>query len=245
MLFRFNQIMGHLGRFDYPFLPFFVAAGILEVDGFMAGHPSAPSVGAWLASRKAFVRASAAGVVLVAGNVALSFAAEAYEAHRQDHPSESLARYAVPATQPLPDIDSWQAAHAIAAMAVAGPAGASFAMSEHGLPGALAPDLRIVDVLGLHDPYFAHHGFSVDELLRRQPDVLWLPHADHGAMVRDILASEEFWRHYELFPDAFFHGIALRIDGPRYVQWAAVFRQQWQALYLGLQPEDYRARAPL
>jgi hypothetical protein len=243
MLFLFNQIMGHLGRFDYPFLPFFVAAGILEVDGFMAGHQSAPSVAAWLASRKAFVRAAAAGVVLAAGNVALSLAADAYEARGQEH--RASARYAVPATQPLPDIDSWQAAHAVAAMAAAGPAGASFAMSEHGLPGALAPDLRIVDVLGLHDPYFAHHGFSVDELLRRQPDVIWLPHADHGAMVHAIVGSKEFWRHYELFPDAFFHGIALRTDGPRYLQVAAAFRQQWQALYSGLQPEDYRARAPL
>jgi hypothetical protein len=41
VLFRFNHIMGHLGRFYYPFLPFFVAAGIVEVDGWMAGHERA------------------------------------------------------------------------------------------------------------------------------------------------------------------------------------------------------------
>jgi hypothetical protein len=129
-------------------------------------------------------------------------------------------------------------------MAVASPAGSSFAMSEHGLPGALAPDLGIVDVLGLHDPYFAHHGFSADELFRRRPDVIWLPHADHGAMVRAILDSEEFWHHYEFFPEAFFHGIALRTDSPRYVQVAAAFRHQWHVLYPESQAENYRARAP-
>jgi hypothetical protein len=154
-------------------------------------------------------------------------------------------RYVVAAVAPLPDIDSWQAARAVAAMAVASPPGTSFAMSEHGLPGALAPETRIIDVLGLHDPYFAHHGFSADELFRREPDVLWFPHADHGAMVRDILGSEAFWRHYEFFPDAFFHGIALRTDSPRYVQVAAAFRHQWHLLYPGSPVEDFRARAPL
>jgi len=245
VLFRFNHIMGHLGRFYYPFLPFFVVAGIIEFDGFMAGHERASSLASWFASRKTLTRAAAAVVVVVAGNVALSFAAEAYEARGQERPSEFALRSAVPAAEPLPDIDSWQAARAIAAMAVAAPAGTSFAMSEHGLPGALAPDLRIIDVLGLHDPYFAHNGFSADELFRRKPDVIWLPHADHGAMVRDILGSEELWRHYALFPDAFFHGIALRTDGPRYAQLSAAFREQWHALYPGAQAEAYRALSPL
>ena len=247
VLFRFNHIMGHLGRFYYPFLPFFVAAGIVAFDGFMAGHARASSVVAWFAfaSRKTLTRAAAAVIVVAGGNVVLSLAADAFEARGQEHPLEPAVRYALPAVEPLPEIDSWQAARAVAAIAVAAPAGASFAMSEHGLPGALAPEVRIVDVLGLHDPYFAHHGFSAAELFRRKPDVIWLPHADHGAMVRDILGSEEFWRHYELFPDAFFHGIALRTDGPRYLQVAAAFRQQWHVLYPGLQPGDYRVRAPL
>jgi hypothetical protein len=245
VLFRFNHIMGHLGRFYYPFLPFSVVAGIVEFDGWIARNERASSALARLASRKTLARAATAVLVVLVGNVALSSGADAYEARGQEHPSRPFVRYAVPAAKPLLDIDSWQAARAIAAMAVAAPAGASFAMSEHGLPGALAPEIRIVDVLGLHDPYFARHGFRADELFRRKPDVIWLPHADHGAMVRDILGSEDFWRHYEFFPDAFFHGIALRTDSPRYVQLAAAFRQQWRVLYPGAQAEDFRAPAPL
>jgi hypothetical protein len=114
-------------------------------------------------------------------------------------------------------------------------------MSEHGLPGALAPQVTIIDVLGLHDPYFAHHGFSTAELFRRQPDVIWLPHADHTQMLRDILDSDDFWQHYAFYPDAFFHGIALRTDAPSYPRLGALLSAQWRKAYPGLWMADYRA----
>jgi len=40
------------------------------------------------------------------------------------------------------------------------PPGTSFAMSEHGLVGAHASRAVIIDLLGLHDPFFARNGFS-------------------------------------------------------------------------------------
>jgi hypothetical protein len=129
----------------------------------------------------------------------------------------------------------------IADLAAASPAHTSFAMSEHGLPGALAPQVTIVDVLGLHDPYFAHHGFSAAKLFRRQPDVIWLPHADHTQMLREIFDSDDFWGHYEFYPDAFFHGIALRTDSPSYAKLAALLSAQWQKTYPGFSMADYRA----
>jgi hypothetical protein len=138
-------------------------------------------------------------------------------------------------------MDSWQAAHAIAAIAVAAPAGARFAMSEHGLPGALAPRIAIIDVLGLHDPYFARHGFSAAELFRRNPDVIWLPHEDHTQMLRDILGSDEFWAHYVFYPEAFFYGLALRTDGPQRERLAGLVAAQWQAAYPGFALADYQA----
>jgi hypothetical protein len=114
-------------------------------------------------------------------------------------------------------------------------------MSEHGLPGALAPQATLIDVLGLHDPYFARHGFSAAELFRRKPDVIWLPHADHTQMLRDIFDSDDFWNHYEFYPDAFFHGIAMRTDSAGYQRLAALLSVQWQKAYPGLPLIDYRA----
>jgi hypothetical protein len=106
-------------------------------------------------------------------------------------------------------------------------------MSEHGLVGAAAPDAVIIDVLGLHDREFARGGFRVDELWRRRPDVIWMPHPDHTQMVRDILDSDELWAHYDFYPDAFSYGVALRRDGPHAAALAALFEARWEANYSG------------
>ena len=234
---RFNQIMGHLGRLDYPFLPFFAAAGILEFDAWLerrrAGQAVASAAMGW--------RAVLAVAVLLAGNLSLSMAAGWYDGRAQVETLAPLGGFHILATSPLPDLDSWQSAHAIANMAAAAPAGTRFAMSEHGLPGALAPQATIIDVLGLHDPTFARHGFSATELFRRKPDVLWLPHPDHTQMLRDILDSDEFWDYYAFYPDAFFYGIALRTDAPHHAHLAELLHEQWRKAYPGLPMVDYRA----
>jgi hypothetical protein len=237
ILCRFNQIMGHLGRFYYPFLPYFVAAGALEFDAWL-GRPSAgqsrgPAAMLW--------RAGMAGGAILAGSLLLSVAADLYSGRAQAQKLQSMDGFHTSAQAPLPELDSWQSARAIADMARAAPAGTSFAMSEHGLPGALAPQMTIIDVLGLHDPYFARHGFSATELFRRKPDVIWLPHSDHTQMLRDILDSDDFWNHYAFYPDAFFHGLALRTDGPHNARLVELLSAQWQKAYPGLPFADYQA----
>ncbi len=165
VLFRFNQIMGHLGRFYYPFLPFFVAAGALEFDAWMsrtrALREVRPAAMLW--------RAGLAAAVTLLGIVSLSTAAQAYASRARTQRFAATDGFHTRAQASLPEIDSWQAAHAVAEMARAAPAGVSFAMSEHGLPGALAPQATIIDVLGLHDSYFAHHGFSTAESFAASP----------------------------------------------------------------------------
>jgi hypothetical protein len=234
---RFNQIMGHMGRFDYPFLPYFVAAGTLEFDAWLGrvrttGGPARATL---------LRRAVLVALALVAVNLSLSSAAEIY-ASRAPTAEEELPRsYRVAATRALPELDSWQSGFALAEMAAAAPPGTVFAMSEHGLPGALAPTVTIIDVLGLHDPGFARHGFRAAELFRRAPDVIWMPHPDHVQMVRDMLASDELWRSYAFYPDAFFYGIAVRRDGPNAHDLARTLEDTWARAYPGTAPDDYRA----
>jgi hypothetical protein len=238
VLCRFNQIMGHLGRFYYPFLPFFFAAGALAFDAWLV-RLRAGLVAGWAAM---LWRAGLAMGVVLVGSLSLSLAADGYSNRAQTQHLAPTDGFHTSAQTPLPELDSWQAAHAIADLAAASPAGTSFAMSEHGLPGALAPQATIIDVLGLHDPYFARHGFSAAELFRRQPDVIWLPHADHTQMLRDIFDSDDFWRHYEFYPDAFFYGIALRTDSLSYPRLAVLLSAQWRKAYPGLRMADYRAK---
>jgi hypothetical protein len=237
-LLRFNQIMGHLGRFDYPFLPYFVAAGALAFDDWYA---RAPHTSHPLVLRSLVARAALTAVVLLAGSLALSVAADAYAARAPGVEADVACDCRVTANQDLPEIDSWQAAQAIAVLAAAAPSGTRFAMSEHGLPGALAPSATIIDVLGLHDPSFARHGFSVAQLFRREPDVIWMPHPDHADMLRDILGSDELWQRYDVYPEAFFYGLALRRDGPRYPRLAQLLADAWARTYPRTRMDAYRA----
>jgi hypothetical protein len=235
LLFRWNQIMGHLGRFYYPFLPFFVAAAGLAFDDWRLRAQA-------LRPRALLARAGLALLVVGLGNLGLAAAGTAYAARAEVEPQAPPPAFHVPAQGPLPELDSWQAAQAIATVAAAAPPGARFAMSEHGLPGALAPQVTIIDVLGLHDRHFARHGFSAAVLFSRRPDLIWLPHADHRQMLHDLLASAEFWDYYDFYPDGFFHGLALRRDGPCRHRLAALVAAEWQRHYPGRVMADYQAR---
>jgi hypothetical protein len=242
LLFHFNQIMGHLGRFYYPMLPFFVAAGGLTCDRWLVRR-------GWALRRRALCLRVGLAILIVLGlRAGLTVAADHYDgrddgrAAAQDLPALASQAFAGTGLPPLPDLDSWQAAHWVARLAVAAPAGTTFAMSEHGLPGALAPQIKIIDVLGLHDPWFARHGFSVSELFRRQPDVIWLPHPDHAEMLRLILTSAELAAHYDFYPDAFYYGLALRREGQHASRLAALLGEVWRAAYPGFPMADYRAR---
>jgi hypothetical protein len=187
------------------------------------------------------VRLAGTVVAVLLGWPALLLAARAFEHRAQDQRFATLGGFHVSACAPLPVHDSWQEAHHISAIASAAPSGSTFAMSEHGLPGALAPRITIIDVLGLHDPYFARHGFSAAELFRRKPDLIWMPHPDHTQMLRDILDSDELWEHYVFYPDAFFNGIALRSDGANHECLATLLASKWQEVYPGLAMADYQA----
>jgi hypothetical protein len=241
-LFSVNQIMGHLGRFYFPSLPLFVVAGALLADRWVQGLPELSTKSAPRLARSLLVCLAFALLALVGGAWALETAGRAYEGRAQTQALAPIDGYRVSAAAPLPDLDSWQASHEIARLAAESPPGTTFAMSEHGLVGAYAPRAVIIDVLGLHDPIFARKGFSVAELWRRQPDVIWMPHPDHTQMLRDIFDSDELWQHYLFYPDAFSYGVALRQDGPNYAIMADLLAKHWQATYPGLPQDEYLAR---
>jgi hypothetical protein len=226
VLFGMNQIMGHLGRFYFPFLSFLVMAAVLAID-----------------DAEAFPRASrwiAAGIIVLAGGPLVEAAGRRYQARAQTQPLADLTTgYTVDAA--LPELDSWQASIEIGALAAAAP-DAVFAMSEHGLVGARAPATAIVDVLGLHDRTFALEGFSAAALWRRRPDLLWFPHPDHTGMVRAILDSPALWADYDVYPDAFTYGVALRRDAPPSLR--AHFVERWSAVYATSPIERHKARRP-
>lgn len=233
--FGVNQIMGHLGRFYFPSLPFVVVAAALSVDRFFL-PPLEVTVPALVA------RLGGAAIFLLGGAWALDAAGARYQARAATQSLASLGGFHVTARHySLPEMDSWTASEEIGRFARNAPMGTRFAMSEHGLVGAMAPDAVIIDLLGLHDRDFALHGFRAAELWRRAPEVIWMPHPDHTQMIHDILATSRFWIDYDFYPDAFTYGVALRRDGPHAVELADTFRALWQARYPGFALDEYRA----
>jgi hypothetical protein len=260
-LFGVNQIMGHLGRFFFPALAPVVLAGALVTDrrahewrvgaapapwANPPGEPAALDAHAAGTARAVLLRIAGGALVLLGGARALDEAGLAFARRAAAAPGlpavasiDGALRVAGPI--PLPEIDSWLAAHQVAHLAKAAPPGTTLALSEHGLVGAEAPDTVLVDLLGLHDRAFSGAGFSTAELWRRRPDLIWMPHPDHTRMLRDILDSDELWRHYDVYPDAFTFGFALRRDGPRFPALAALFAARWKDTYPGLEPADHAA----
>lgn len=240
------QIMGHLGRFFFPSLPLLVVAGALATDRSVAELPArfASADGRTRVARSLLFRGMGVMLALGIGAWALEAAGRLHAGHARTQALAPIDGYRVASATPLPEMDSWQASQEIAALAAAAPSGTTLALTEHGLVGARAPGTTLIDVVGLHDATFARGGFSAGELWRRRPDLIWMPHPDYTQMLHDILASDELWRHYVLYPDAFTYGVALRRDGPRYATLAALFSDRWRAAYPGLRRDDFVASRP-
>ncbi len=191
--FDVNQIMGHLGRFYFP-----VAA--VRRRGRRAQRRSLLPAAA---------RGDGPGAGRPAGRSGDLPAGRRLGARRRGRALPGARRHAVAGVarwlprrrqHPLPELDSWTSSEEIGRFARDAPMGTRFAMSEHGLVGAMAPDAVIIDVLGLHDRDFALHGFRAAELWRRAPDVIWMPHPDHTQMIRDILDSPRVLGRLRLLP---------------------------------------------
>ena len=142
----------------------------------------------------------------------------------------------------LPKLGWWRSVGEMAKVAARAPEGAVFGLSEYGLVGAACPDVILLDPLGLHDRRVAHNGFSAEEFLARQPDLIWLPHSDYTRIVKEILGAQEFQRSYDFYPGALDYGLALRRSSPYFIQLRNEVRAMWQANYPSHAMEDYLAR---
>ena len=229
------QIMGQFGRFYMPALPFVVVCSGLIFDGAVTGSGDLIV----LRARSFCVRAGLLGA-LVMGSFFVGYLG----------PPAERARQHAPATQQgfagrfFPPLAYEFNLKAFAAFARRLREGSVVAASEHGYVAATAMNVEIVDILGLHDRYFARNGFSTDRLLAREPDVLWFAHTDYAGINQGILASDRFRREYVYYPGAFNYGVALRRDGPFFTGCLKAFAAECARIYPGLDIRKFRAAFP-
>ena len=90
------------------------------------------------------------------------------------------------------------------------PEGTLVAASENGRLAAYNPHLRILDLCGLHNSYFAHHGFSASYLFKKRPAVIQLAHYNFTKINFDIVNHPNFKSDYDFYPNLYGYGVAIR-----------------------------------
>ena len=123
------------------------------------------------------------------------------------------------------------------------PPGATVAVSEVGFLGAHAMQANIIDIAGLNDAEIALHGFRMDELLARRPDILWLPHPDYTYQRVLILSDPSLLEQYDVYAGAANYGLAIRKSSPYRAQIEKQMQMLWSKLYSGYRMEDYLVRS--
>jgi len=209
--FTMLNIMNIKARYEYPFLFYFIALAVIQLDTI------------------AFTRRNRNRVLLsavIAIGLLVGF-------RIGDNNTGNIVRYLVekqgdpglcpspvlddPADIPSPVRYTWQdKIFQITDVFTHAPAGVKVVTTEHGYFGVKNLQINIIDVAGLHNSYIAHHGFSVEWLYAQKPDVIWLPHWHYTCLNHRLIYNDEFIQHYRLFPGLFNLGIALRTDSPNY-----------------------------
>jgi hypothetical protein len=94
------------------------------------------------------------------------------------------------------------------------------APTEVGLPAALNPQRRIVDLSGLNEASIALYGFDADRILTDyRPDLVYMPNPDYNEIINSLTRSAVFNAEYELFPAQDLEAVmavALRRASPDY-----------------------------
>jgi len=237
--FSVTQIMGFGARYYFPSVPFFVIGAWMLFDRRLEQVRPAVVFRSPLRIAATVVAASIlflppVGALLEAAYERTFIATlRVYESgFAQDFETE------------LPELGWWQSIDAVSAICEKLPAGTKVGLSEYGLVGARCVHIHIIDPLGLHDPFFAHNGFSSTEFFNREPDLIWFPHPDYADIISSIQDDLRFQTNYEYYPGAFDYGIAIRKDAEAYDDILMSVQRVWEETYPGLGLGDFRFHPP-
>jgi hypothetical protein len=226
-----HQHMGFQARFYVPFFPYLIVPALLYFDAALT-----------VDARRAVVRALA-GIVAAAVIFGVTLPVQ----HTLDRLflAKIMARpIAVPpmlptATAALAPLEWVAATHRLGAIVSALPPQAVVAGVEVGYIGYVAPGRTVIDLGGFNDNDIALNGFSMDRLLLRAPDLMWLPPPDYTGLRAAIVSAPGFLSHYEVIAAAFNYGVAIRRDSPYRPAVTAAVQAAWDESYPQSRMQDY------
>jgi hypothetical protein len=224
-----RQVMGFGGRYYVPFTPYMVVPALLSVDAALAdGVRSARRMGIGIAIT--------AVVFLALRPIELGLE-QRYQAWVMPAPIPFPA-LPVAASEPLPYYN-WIKQRGISQVAAALPAGAVMAASEVGYVACIAPQVTVIDLVGLNDRRIGVQGFSMDDLLARAPDLVWLPQEHYTGLLATMYTDRRLFEQYVVIADAFNFGVAIRRESPLRGEIERNVRAAWTELYPSRSIADY------
>jgi hypothetical protein len=230
-----RQVMGFVGRYYIPFLPFFIVPAALAFDAGLVID------GARAVRRSAI--AVVLGVVLFAVSVPLqNMTSRAYLARIMPVPVP-VPTLVVDAPRALPTLEWFDTIRQISDLVATLPPQTVVAASEVGYLGYASQSKTVIDLVGLNDTDIGAHGFTVQKMLARKPDLIWLPHGDYTGLLAKIYSDPAFFAAYDVYAGAFNYGIAIRRDAPLRSEIYAQLKSVWSALYHDAPLEQYLVRA--
>ncbi len=235
-----TQIMGFGSRYYVPYLAFFVVPALLVVDRWIA-NGDAPVEEQW--PGKTLLGRGILTVVVMVTFFALSserVQAKIRHAEAQSHVEYDPAQIEIAARVPLPTIP-WQVMMTdITDLLVAPlPKGATVVATEVGYLGARAQQVNVIDMAGLNDNEIALHGFDVQSLLLRKPDVIWMPNNDYTYQNAWMMSDPELLKEYDVYAGAANYGLAIRKNSPYRTEIDRQMQVFWNAAYPGYRMSDY------
>ena len=229
-----TQIMGQYSRYYVPYFAFFILPSLLVLDRRL----SAGDV-RWPRSPR---RLGVAAVVALCCFVFASskLVAKFRRATATGHFEYDPVHFDIAAKTPLPVLKWAQGMTAVTDLLVAPlPRGATVAATEVGYLGVKAPHVNIIDLAGLNDTQIALHGFNMQALLARKPDILWMPNLEYTYQSGLMLSDPALLQQYELYAGAANYGLAIRKDSPYRAQIDAQMPAFWNSLYPHSNSSDY------
>ncbi len=225
-----TQIMGYDARYYFPSLPFLILTAFLSADSFLGESRNIPR------NRNIFVLRSILALLLLtvlSSHVIQRGLRHVWQERMIKAPVEysSVRQYIPEDRQPLPELGWWEGILAMDELLGRLPEDIIFASSEYGYIGARHPAMTMVDLAGLHDKRIAGNGFSIEYVLARKPDIIWLPHSDYTFMVKSILDSTTFVRNYDFYPGAYDYGLAVRKNSPHADRINLTLEQEFSRIY--------------
>ncbi len=239
-----TQIMGWKARYYVPYFAFFVIPALLIADKRVGDHEDhRPS--AWFDKTGLTLGCAALLLVVIVLAVrgprlsALLEAAERYVERRPYVYDPVFVNLA--AARPLPKKVWYDNIHGIGDILFGSlPTGATIAASEVGYLGVANLRGNVIDIAGLNDNEIARHGFVSSELLKRAPDIIWMPHSDYTWQRGVLLTDPGLLAQYDLYAGVADYGLALRKDSPFRPQIDRQMAVLWQQFYPSYKMQDYK-----